>query len=91
MFIGFPFFVNMLFLSVAVATIECSVIMVGHVKILHQSPRGMNAKLLCWFMADVSVVVGRKRRGAVNAKQLAYLARYRPKSRLKMKQTCTIM
>jgi len=36
-------------------------------------------------------VVGRKRRGAVNARQLAYLARYRPKSRLKMKQTCTIM
>ena len=33
----------------------------------------------------------RKRRGAVNARQLAYLAKYRPKSRLKMKQTCTIM
>jgi len=37
------------------------------------------------------LVVGSKRRGAVNAKQLSYLAKYRPKSRLKMKHTCTIM
>ena len=27
----------------------------------------------------------RKRRGAINAKQLAYLEKYRPKSRLKLK------
>jgi hypothetical protein len=29
--------------------------------------------------------VSRKRRGAINAKQLAYLEKYRPKSRLKLK------
>lgn len=40
---------------------------------------------------DAVDMIRQKRRGAVNARQLAYLARYRPKSRLKMKQTCTIM
>jgi len=37
----------------------------------------------------------RKRRGAINAKQLSYLEHYRPKSRLKVKgnghKQCSIM
>lgn len=40
---------------------------------------------------DAVDMIRTKRRGAVNARQLTYLAKYRPKSRLKMKQSCTIM
>ncbi|XP_077990782.1 protein tyrosine phosphatase type IVA 2-like [Glandiceps talaboti] len=41
---------------------------------------------------DAVEMIRQKRRGAINAKQLAYLEKYRPKSRLKMKNGngCTI-
>jgi hypothetical protein len=37
------------------------------------------------FHVGLCASVSRKRRGAINAKQLAYLEKYRPKSRLKLK------
>lgn len=37
------------------------------------------------FLVTLFGFVSRKRRGAINAKQLAYLEKYRPKSRLKLK------
>jgi protein tyrosine phosphatase type 4A len=45
---------------------------------------------------DAVELIRRKRRGAINAKQLAYLEKYRPKSRLKLKNGgknggCSIM
>ncbi|XP_063217453.1 PRL-1 phosphatase-like [Bacillus rossius redtenbacheri] len=43
---------------------------------------------------DAVVFIREKRRGAINAKQLAYLEKYRPKSRLKVKNgkknSCTL-
>jgi len=43
---------------------------------------------------DAVELIRRKRHGAINARQLSYLEKYRPKSRLKMKnqdKSCTIM
>lgn len=37
------------------------------------------------YSSCIKIIHFRKRRGAINSKQLAYLERYRPKSRLKIK------